>query len=161
MEMKKKQGFTLIEVLMIVFIMGIVAVIGGNMLFSIMKGTSKAEITKEVKQNGDYAMAVMERLVRSAQNCSSAGGVTITNPDGRTTRFFCEAVSGVTRIASNSGVFLTGDNVTASNCIFSCDSTKTPPIVSISFDLSQKGTDLRPEEKAQIHFQRTVSLRTY
>lgn len=159
--MKKKQGFTLIEVLMIVFIMGIVAVIGGNMLFSIMKGTSKAEITKEVKQNGDYAIGVMERMIRNAQNCKSNGGVTIKNPDGKFTNFFCETVAGATRIASNSGVFLTSDNVTASNCIFSCDATKTPPIVNISFDLSQKGTDLRPEEKAQVRFQRTVSLRTY
>lgn len=159
---KNGAGFTLIEVLMVVFLLGIVVVIGSNLFFSILRGASKAEIEKEVKQNGDYAMNVIGRMVRNAQNCSEVSGVlTVTNPDGQTTDFFCQPSGDITRIASNAGVFLTSDKVTATNCTFSCDSTKTPPIVNISFDLSQKGTDLRPEEKAQVHFQTTVGLRTY
>lgn len=157
MAMKKEKGFTLIEILMVVFLLGIVVVIGSNLFFSILKGASKAEITKEVKQNGDYAMNVMERMIRNAQSANCDGGVTIINPvDRRTTIFFCDG----TRIASNSGVYLTSDNVSASNCSFSCQG-KEPEVVTISFDLSQKGTTARPEEKAQIHFQTTVGLRTY
>lgn len=167
---KNGAGFTLIEVLMVVFLLGIVVVIGSNLFFSILKGASKAEVEKEVKQNGDYAMNVMERMVRNAQNCSEASGIlTITNPDGNWSEFKCLPDEGVTKIASESALgtgYLTGKNVTlGTSCpgslSFSCDQTKTPPVVNISFDLSQKGTVTRPEEKAQIHFQTTVGLRTY
>lgn len=180
MAMKKHQGFTLIEVLMVVFLLGIVVVIGSNLFFSILKGASKAEITKEVKQNGDYAMNVMERMMRNAQEivqnsdgqiCTpTMNKIKITNPDGNRTEFKCILQDEVTKIASSSASGtgnLTGKNVTlgtscsAASLSFSCDSSKNPPVVNISFDLSQKGTGLRPEEKAQIHFQTTVGLRTY
>lgn len=152
----RQKGFTLIEVLVVIFLLGVVLVIGVNLFFSILKGASKAEITKEVKQNGDYAIAVMERMIRNAQDASCNGGVTITNLDGRTTRFFCES----SRIASNSGNYLTSGNVTATGCSFTCEYS-TPEVVTISFTLSQKGTPARVEERATQDFQTTVSLRTY
>jgi len=161
-------GFTLIEILVVVFLLGIVVVIGSSLFFSILKGASKAEIEKEVKQNGDYAMSVMERMIRNAQKideCASGNSITITSQDGNQTEFKCLFEDGVGKIASGSGR-LTGKNVTlGTSCpgslVFTCDLSKTPPVVNISFDLSQKETTARPEEKAQIHFQTTVSLRTY
>lgn len=159
--MKKKRGFTLIEVIMIVFILGIVVVVGGNLFFSVLKGASKAEITKEVKQNGDYAIGVMERMIRNAQeivpNSCSGGSIQIKNPDGYFTTF---SFSG-TRIASNSA-YLTSENVklVTGSYSFSCSQT-VPLTVTISFTLSQTATTTRPEEQAQVPFQTTVSLRTY
>lgn len=163
-------GFTLIEVLMVVFLLGIIVIIGSNLFFSILKGASKAEIEKEVKQNGDYAMNVMERMIRNgqeilpnsevpSQTCTSPmTKIKIKNPDGKDTEFSFSS----NQIASN-GASLTSGNVALvpDSFSFSCDSSKTPPIVTVSFDLSQKGTGLRPEEKAQVHFQTTVGLRTY
>ncbi len=222
MAMKKEKGFTLIEILMVVFLLGIIVVIGSNLFFSILKGASKAEITKEVKQNGDYALAVMERHLRNASSVESCGqvenvwygcrcqrfihghcswwgwwwrwpwwgwfdnledcesecasraypcewscekfdfpsgsfSIVYTDQEGETGFFNCMEGE---YIASGSAR-LTSENVVARNCSFSCDPTKTPPVVNISFDLSQKGTGLRPEEKAQVHFQTTVSLRSY
>jgi len=211
-------GFTLIEILMVVFLLGIIVVIGSNLFFSILKGASKAEITKEVKQNGDYAMNVMERHLRNANSIESCGEAVgapeyvcwyrfpppmctseIQDPEVYKTPLQCQTKCKVkamgcpfdcSQIFTLSGSFsivyydqqgeksgftcregeyiasgsakLTSDNVTVKNCSFSCDLTKTPPIVNISFDLSQKkGTGLRPEEKAQAHFQTTVGLRTY
>lgn len=162
-------GFTLIEVLMTVFILGIVIVVGGNLFFSILKGASKTELTKEVKQNGDYALAVMERMIKGATylNCTGApSAIEITSPDGGLTVFRCLAGTDVTKIASNSGA-LTGDNVslgascTGSSLSFTCDQTISPPKVKVAFTLYQKGSSTRPEEQAQVPFQTTVTLRTY
>jgi len=161
-------GFTLIEVLMTVFILGIVIVVGGNLFFSILKGASKTELTKEVKQNGDYAMAVMERMIKGATalDCTGApSAITITSPDSLPTIFRCLAGVGVTKIASNSGA-LTGDNVSlGASCpgslSFICYEDVSPPKVKVSFTLYQKGSSTRPEEQAQVPFQTTVSLRTY
>ena len=173
-------GFTLLEVLTVVFILGILVVAGGNLFFSILKGASKAEVTKEVKQNGDYAVAVMERMIRGAQDIlSNSDGLTcedsmaklrVLNQDGGTTEFGCALEDGVTKIASNSAGRLTGKNVTlggtsctASSLSFSCvkGTLFVPPRVTFSFTLSQKGTDGRVEEQSQVSFQETVSLRTY
>lgn len=154
----RQKGFTLIEVLVVIFLLGVVMAIGVNLFFSILKGGSKAEIVKEVKQNGDYAISVMERMTRNAQSasCSDSSSVTIKNPDGWTTTFVCEDG----RIASNSGTYLTSESVTATGCTFSCGGT-TPEVVTISFTLSQKGTPVRVEERATANFQTKVSLRTY
>lgn len=160
-------GFTLIEVLMTVFILGIVIVVGGNLFFSILKGASKTELTKEVKQNGDYAIGVMERMVRNAQSIQTctANNIVIKNLDGGQTEFKCLLEGEVTKIASG-GAFLTSNNVTLGvscpgSLSFSCDQTVAPPKVTISFTLYQKGSSTRPEEQAQVPFQTTVSLRTY
>ena len=153
---------------MTVFILGIVIVVGGNLFFSILKGASKTELTKEVKQNGDYAMAVMERMIKGATalDCTGApSAITITSPDSLPTIFRCLAGVGVTKIASNSGA-LTGDNVSlGASCpgslSFICYEDVSPPKVKVSFTLYQKGSSTRPEEQAQVPFQTTVSLRTY
>jgi len=174
LKIEPKVGFTLIEVLMIVLLLGVVLAVGSNLFFSILKGGSKAEILKEVKQNGDYAIAVMERMTRNASEAvccfdlscldqrtgEEVGYLQITNSDRRTTTFFLESSEEVLKIASNSGVYLTSKNVNASSGGFVCEG-ETPEVITISFTLSQKGTPLRVEEKATQNFQTTVSLRTY
>jgi len=156
----------MIEVLMIVFIMGIVFVVGSNLFLSILKGSNKAEVEKEVKQNGDYALGVMQRMIRNAQGIQSctAQSIGIINSDQGITTFSCVLEDSVTKIASGSGR-LTGKNVTlGATCpatIFSCNLTKSPPVVEIRFTLLQAGTSTRVEERAQANFQTTVSLRTY
>lgn len=173
--MKRNSGFTLIEVLMMIFVMGIVVVMGSNLFFSIMKGASKAEIQKEVKQNGDYAMSIMEKMIRNAQEIvensddqictASMKKIKIKNPDGGETEFGCLASSGITQLASSSAL-LTSENISlgssceASDLEFTCDDNSSPENVTISFTLYQAQGG-KVEEKAQVKFQTKVSLRTY
>lgn len=164
---QKTEGFTLLETLMVVFLLGLILIVGGNLFFSVLKGASKAEVMREGKQAGDYAMNVMARTIRNAQNiadCSTANGITITNPDRTVTNFSCISEDGVNKIASGGGR-LTGKNVTLGNpctLLFICDTTISPPKVKINFTLSQKSTTgQRVEEQAQVSFQQTVSLMTY
>jgi len=149
---KATRGFTLIEVLVIIFLLGIVLSLGGNLFFSILRGGSKAEAVKEIKQNGDYAISVMERMIRNAREAScSDGSVTITSFDGQQTIFSCKE----NRIASNSA-YLTSGDVKADSCEFTCSGT-TPEVVTVSFILSPSQTGATSSQK----FQTKVSLRTY
>ena len=128
------------------------------MFFSILKGASKAEITKEVKQNGNYALSVMERMIRNAQkiDCINApGSIKITNPDSGETTF---SLTGA-RVASNSA-YLTSEKLSLSSASFTCQTT-APETVTILFTLSQAGAGAKIEEKAQVSFQTTISLRVY
>ncbi|TSC53513.1 MAG: Uncharacterized protein LiPW16_370 [Microgenomates group bacterium LiPW_16] len=129
----KQQGFSLVELLVAIGILGIVGSIATVILFTTLQSASKSDILREVKQNGDYAISVMERMVRNATTvevgCPVGGGtltgtsLRIKNPDERTTTFRAEASESVTKIASTGGM-LTNNKVSASNLSFIC--TRTP-----------------------------------
>lgn len=170
---KPQKGFTLIELMVVVVILAIVAILVVNLFFSTLKGATKTTVLNEVKQNGDYAISTMERLVRNAQtitsSCdgSSSTAVKILSQDNQETTFDCSG--GMQQIASTSSlgtVYLTNDKVrlVSETCSFICQKPSLgPQILKIGFSLSQAGQEsgLRPEEKAQINFKTTVSLRTY
>lgn len=165
--MKNSPGFTLIELLVVATLLAIIGLSSTQLFFSLLKGGGKASLLGEVKQEGNYALLVMERMVKNAKAVSScsSGVLTIVNPDKNSTTFSCVEEEGVKKIASNSGRLTTpkvtlGENPCPATLSFACTST-LPPVVTIKFTLKQKGTPERPEEKAQSDFQTTISLRTY
>jgi len=162
-------GFTLIELLVVIAIMGTVGVMVSNLFFQTLKGSTKAELLKTVKQEGDYAISSMERIIRNAKTvesvCASGGStassITVTNQDDTSTSFGCDA--GNTKITLD-GADLTSSIVAVSGCgsfITCTQSGSTPPVVAIKFSLSQAGSSSRPEEQASVPFQTIVSLRNY
>lgn len=162
---KRSSGFTLIEIIVVFGLLSTVGFITSSIFFTTLKAGTKAELLKEVKQNGDYAISTMERMIRNARQISSrcdgsSQSIEIVNPDYQTTQFSCG-----NQIASNSAfysAFLTTDKLVASHCSFTCQKPISgPKTVIIKFALSQKGSPTRPEEKASATFQTTVSLRTY
>jgi prepilin-type N-terminal cleavage/methylation domain-containing protein len=60
-------GFTLVELLVVIGVMG--AVTGTALLFltNILKGSNQARITAEVKQNGQTVLDSIDRQIRNAQ----------------------------------------------------------------------------------------------
>jgi len=159
------KGFTLIEILVVIGILAIVALIGTNMFFTILKGSAKTRILAEVKQNGNYALNVMERMIRNGKITSSCGpnmsSIKILSADGEETEFACEA----DKISSNSAS-LTSSKVkpVSGTCDFDCyegEEGVSPDEVIIKFDLTQAETAARLEEQATVSFQTSVTLRNY
>ena len=161
MEMKKN-GFTLVEIMIVIGILGIIVVIGSGAFFSILRGSTKVRTLQLVKQNGDYAISVMERMIRNARNVSGGGSsITITNPDGGTTIFSCELDSAT--IASN-GASLLSSEVEVKDCSFNVtlgQSGIKPAVVEINFTLAKAGGTNKPEEQAEVNFHTIVTLRNY
>lgn len=184
---RSTNGFTLVEILMVVFLFGLIMTLSGALFSAVLKGSSKSEITKEVKQIGDYAMGQMERAIRNAKSIDSCStnSLTIVDRNGIYNTFSCQTIdlgsgSLVASLASSSAalktitptpVRLSGNNVTLSQSqgacgvntlSFDCSKiTLKPPQVTIIFSLYQKGNSTRPEEQASVNFQSTISLRTY
>jgi len=164
----KKNGFTLIEIMIVVVILGIIVVIGSGAFFSILRGSTKTKTLQMVKQNGDYAISVMERMIRNARiliyptTDSTVASITIENPDGGETVFSCE--SDRATISSN-GASLLSNEVKVSDCnIFEVTVGQPevkPATVKINFNLTQVEITNRPEEQAEVNFQTTVTLRNY
>ena len=180
--MKNKNGFTLIELLVAVAIISGLGVVLAQSLFSTTRSNTKAQRFSDVKQNGEYALGVMERMIRNGRSVSasvctgdgihSSGDIAILNADGYTTTFGCawDGVGQATRIASVSGqrsdyltsssVTLGGDSCGADTLLFYC--TVTGGVirsVKIEFKLSQKGTPVDQFEKASTAFQTSVTIR--
>lgn len=168
-------GFTLIELLVVVAIVAIVGSLVINLFASNLRASIKSKALTAVKQNGDYALAVMERMIRNADSispCSIIGetseALTIVNPDGGTTIFACYPDPGTTdclntQIASNSACLTSKHlEVKTGSCSFFCQKPRgKPAVVTVRFTISQKSTYLGREFMAAVPFEITVSTRTY
>lgn len=171
----QKAGFTLLEILVATGIIGAISILITQAFVATTRTNTKVEILKDVKQNGDFALGTMVRMIQNARsvtsNCSgsTSSNISITNPDGGATTFECKDDSSVRRIASTSAsiVFLTGNNLTLGTacntnalsfvCTTSTDGTTKS--IKINFSLAQKGTPPDQYEQASMSFQTTVLVR--
>lgn len=171
-----RQGFTLMEILVSVGIIAIVGTVIAQSFFSMVRTNIKSELLNNIKQNGDFAVDVMSRMMRSAASvtttCTSTGTTTqslaIQNADGFTTTFNCVLDGNVARIASTSGSkteYLTNRNVSlGADCTntltFVCTALPNQKTqVQVLFTLGQVGTPADQFEKASTSFQTTVVTR--
>lgn len=126
--MKLTRGFSLVEILVAVSVLGIFSVAVSQVFFTILRTQSRTEIIQDVKQSGDYAFSVMETAIRNAKVVSfppcddsdSASNIHITNPDDSETIFSCDASGKITvdDVVSAQLRDLTDSNVTVSDCSF-------------------------------------------
>jgi prepilin-type N-terminal cleavage/methylation domain-containing protein len=180
----KITGFSLIELLVVVALIGIIGYLTTSIFVLGFRTQAKSEILKEVKQNGDYAMTIMERMIRSAADIPNPicgvpnSELTILNQEGYITTFKCDE-SG--HILQENGGFpagtppvtynLTSDKVivpTVGSGPFKCFTVvcPTPPTnpkyVYIEYTINQSGNANIPvENQASMPYQSTVSLRNY
>jgi len=174
---KKKRvlGFILVEMMVVVSLFALVFAIGAGMFFSLIKNANKIKNLNQVKQNGEYATSVMERMIRNARRITSstATSVSILNPDGGTTTFACvEIIDESPTIASASAfggadlgnLSLVDSGVKTETCSINVTDGQagvSPDVVEINFTLVPSSTTLRTEERVSIDFQTTISLRNY
>lgn len=170
-------GFTLVELLVVTALILIIIGAVSQLFFGALRGAVKTTITNETRQTADYALSVMERMIRNAQTInnmttycedgSSKSSISIEGQDGAETVFACPTDVSAPYLASNSAR-LTSSKVAVdtypSGCSFSCTRTGSgPAVVSISFSIHQlnpsPNVTLEPEEKNNINYKTTVVVR--
>lgn len=60
------KGFTLIEVLIAVSLIGIIGAVGGTIFAAVIRSYNKTQITNELQQNGEMVLSKMEQAIRNA-----------------------------------------------------------------------------------------------
>jgi prepilin-type N-terminal cleavage/methylation domain-containing protein len=70
---KKEQGFSLIEILVVIAIVGLISGITATTFINIIKASNKSNIITEIKQNGDAVTNRLERIIRNAEEISAIG----------------------------------------------------------------------------------------
>lgn len=74
--MKKNfNGFTLVEILVVISILTVMGVILTEIFFRSVRGNAKAEMISRIKQNGQTALETIDKTLRSAD------GIVCTNAD--------------------------------------------------------------------------------
>jgi len=160
--MVTKQGFSLIELIVVMGLISLLMLaISGIMLMSIVS-SNRIRTTTNVKQAGNYALGQIQGLIRNAKqivSCNTSNAtIVIVNPDGESTTIQAIEVGLDTRISSNSGVYLTSDNLTVPTFSIECfPDTITPTLIKVSFELKNNSTTAI--NNPSLHFETSVSPR--
>jgi prepilin-type N-terminal cleavage/methylation domain-containing protein len=168
----KKNGFSLIELLVVLFVFSILMIVVTQTLALSLRGSRKSESVSGTRTNVQYAINVMDRLLRNARSLKCPA---IPNPSrldyideyGNNAYFSCVTSGGTSYIASNSATQrLTSDTVTITNCtdptkppVFTCNNTTIPH----SVDITIIGTDAKNtgSEGSTVPISTKILLRNY
>lgn len=152
----KMTGFTLVETLVAVAIMGLVIAGATSMFFFVLKGEKKADTRIKVKQSGDFALSVMSSTIRNADSITTVcDGTQKPSISVGPTTFAVSAG----QITSNGQPLTSSEYVISTLNPFLCTRyPDKPKVVTITFTLARVGLT---EESTQQTFQTTVSLRNY
>lgn len=169
------RGFTMVEMVVTVGIIAIISAVVARVFFTSSTNSTKSDLLRSIKQNGDFALESMTRTIQNAKTITSAcdGSLStslgVENSDQGVITFGCALDGTITRIASTSAVtqYLTSSTVTMggtscanSGLSFRCTSRAgLPTKVQINFTLSQVGQATKGYEQASVPFQTTVTLR--
>lgn len=168
----RRSGFTLIELLVATAIFITATTIVVAILTSSFRGINKANISEDVRQNGNSAISRISRLIQFAEGFqeSSMDGVIYTSACVQGVTYQAIRIKSGGQIKTFSCQNLSVDaiplidtakvKVVAGSCKFTCsqDRTNVSPVIGISFSLSEAAASV-PEKSASISFSTTVKMR--
>lgn len=159
-----KKGFSLVELIVVIGLLSLLMIaISSTMLMSIVS-SNRIRTTSKIKQAGNYAIGEIQGMLRSAKTITdcdtTTASITFVNPDGGTTTLGPILVGETTRIASNSGIYITPSTANISNFYLICEPNDSEPtLIVVSFDLKDTLSTSRTIENPLLHFETSINLR--
>jgi len=167
-----KGGFTLIEILVYIGVLGIVILTVLSLLIWATYSRTKAKVIRETLDNARRAMEIMTYEIREAKSIYiptfTANQLSLETahylPEGETKTFIdfylCDFRLCLKK-ESRDPIALTSDNLEVSNLVFTQVITGTIPSIQINLKVNYKNPTNRPEYQSSVELISTVSLRNY
>ncbi len=171
---RNEKGLTLVEFIVIAFILVTIAGIVTGVIVSVLRGSSSTQRSLEVTGNGNFAISVITQLISSSTGITAVGeeeiadcteqptahAITVKGFDGGITSLSCENET----IASNGASLVNNISlrVPQNTCSFTCTqaSPYDKPLIQIEFEIESRTYDF-PEDMDKKNFQTSVTLRNF
>lgn len=184
-----KKGFTLVELLAVMFILVTVGGMATAILISTLRNGSKGNSINDVRQNGQFVISQMSKMITySSEFCGlsadGAGASDDCDQKSQANTFTTDcsispspsynyikirsfdggqtvfSCNGTT-ISSNGASMINASGFRVSSCSFTCSkiSSTSPPNINISFTLSKLNSGLFVENNATIPFDTSITVR--
>ena len=177
-----QKGFTIVEILAVIIVFISIGSIATAVFFTSLRVVNKSNSLASLRENGNYAMNQMTKMIRYAVDFEgvSDDGITyspacstapvrntaypylkITSFDGNSTVLHCTTGANG-NIASNSAALLDTNVVKAVDaCSFTCTQTNAgdPPTILINLTISETGTAGIAERNTTLPLQTSVTFR--
>lgn len=188
MGMKIKNGFTLIETIVVVAVIGLTLPVIFSIFFVLFQQQTKIYRLNTVKKEGDYIISLMENTIKNeavtihsanppndtnkkcagdSTSYSSTSNLYFLNPNGLWFGYLVNGNTIASSSASLASINLTSSKTKVSSFSISCSRTYTysQPSVSLSFNIEFCNdvacSQTRPEEIATLHYQTRIKLRNF
>lgn len=160
---KMKAGFTLIEVITVSGLMALFALTIISIFLATLRGGNKAQLIQRLHQDGDFALNTIAGTIRNSVSADCTDDLKVTMPTGAVITFSLIDDNGVTRVASDSSYFLTGNIGSASSLSANCyDGYLGNQVVSLEFTLTAgQAAGSQVQEKLSQTFATSVSTRQH
>jgi|GEM_PF-2483250 len=169
----KKNGFSLIEILVVIAIFALIIAVVSSAITSSMVGIRKSDNTVSVRENMSLALGLVERKLRSARGVTACTETAIDfiSENNRLFRVFCNP-SQVCDSTTSTSISITEDGLTSrltnldTICITACEFICTPPpspgpTKSVKIFLEGSDKETTGAENSRVRLETTVSLRAY
>jgi type II secretory pathway pseudopilin PulG len=155
-----KKAFTLIEMLIVISSFAVLAVLVTMTVAYSLRGSKKSESSGMVRSELEYAVGVMERQLRNANNITGCASSSINYEDenGVNASFSCSGGY----LASGSAR-LTSDKVELTTCQFTCSDVPGKSYVPKSVKINLTGASAQDVgvEGATVALETEILLRNY
>lgn len=163
---KNNSGYTLIEMMVVVGVMGAIMVVVTSTLLSAFKAKSRTEVMGQLQQNGNYVMEEIRNnfLKSDGKNvvCSGNSVTFINRMDGEQIQLVCNEGFSIASVSAAIDKNLTV-GVTATGCgsFFSCERGTDGEVTAanISFTLSAGVPESGVENSISKSFSAKVAVR--
>lgn len=169
----KKYGFTLIEVLIYIGVLGIILTAIFSLLIVSNRSNIKAKVMRETLEDARRAMDIMVREIKEAKSVytptTSSSQLSLETfnylpADEETTFvdfFLCGSSLCLKKESSLDPIAITKDNTKVNRLVFTRIVSGDSESVQIELEMKYKNPSNRPEYQATVNLTSTASLRSY
>jgi prepilin-type N-terminal cleavage/methylation domain-containing protein len=171
-QLRFKNGFTLIEILLYIAILGILMITISSFLIWSNRSNIKAKVMRETLEDARRAMEIMAREIKEAKSIYtpttksdqlSLETIDYLPADEKTTYidFFLCGSSLCFKKESQDPVSITKDNIEVNQLVFTRIVSGSSTSIQIELGMNYKNPGNRPEYQATVNLTSTASLRSY